>query len=166
MSVFSNLLSSRGARKKPYSSWSLKSGQTPLQSATTVVASGKTPGLLAWSAPPEHALDGTSEAVLRAFASLPLDQALDHLQVEREGLSADEAEARLRVKGPNTLRSQKPPSWFILLLKVIPNPFNILLIFLAIINASIPPPDWVRIPSLLGVLMCQLADSTRLASLS
>ncbi|KAJ4154756.1 hypothetical protein LMH87_000035 [Akanthomyces muscarius] len=138
MSIFSKLMSSRGA-KKSYSS-SVKSGLTPLQSATPVTTA-KTSGL-AWGAPPELALDNTTESILRAFASLPLDQVLDHLQVEQEGLSCHEAEARLRVKGPNTLRSQKPPSWFILLLKVIPNPFNILLIFLAIINASIPPPDW------------------------
>ncbi|KAM3456569.1 hypothetical protein BB8028_0003g10490 [Beauveria bassiana] len=138
MSVFSKFMGSHGM-KKSYSS-SVKSGLTPLQSATPV-ASAKTNGL-AWGAPPEHALDNTSESILRAFASLPMDQVLDHLQVERQGLSGDEAEARLRVKGPNTLRSQKPPSWFILLLKVIPNPFNLLLIFLAIINASIPPPDW------------------------
>lgn len=146
--------------KKSYS-LSAKSGLTPLQSATPVMAT-KTSGL-AWGAPPEHALDNTSESILRAFASLPLDQVLDHLQVEYEGLSHDEVEARLRVKGSNTLRSQKPPSWFILLLKVIPNPFNILLIFLAIINASIPPPDWVSI-CLLYVVLWRGTDENRLVS--
>ncbi|TQV95429.1 Mg-transporting ATPase [Cordyceps javanica] len=138
MSVFFNLLGFRGVKRSHSSP--LKSGLMPLQSVTSV-APARADGL-AWATPPEHAPDTTSESVLRAFASLPTDQVLDHLQVERDGLSGAEAEARLRVKGPNTLRSQKPPSWFILLLKVIPNPFNILLIFLAIINASIPPPDW------------------------
>lgn len=125
--------------KKSYS-LSLKGGLAPLPSATTLVPA--TTRAFAWAAPPEHALDNTPESILRAFASIPMDQVLDHLQVEKQGLSGDEAAARLRVKGPNTLRSQKPPSWFILLLKVIPNPFNVLLIFLAIINISIPPPDW------------------------
>ncbi|OAQ96270.1 hypothetical protein LLEC1_02235 [Akanthomyces lecanii] len=138
MSAIFNLMSSHGA-KKSYAS-SLKSSLTPWQSATRITAA-KTSGL-AWGAPPEHALNNTSESILRAFASLSPDQVLDHLQVEQDGLSRDEAEARLRVKGLNTLRSQKPPSWFILLLKVIPNPFNLLLIFLAIISVSIPPPDW------------------------
>ncbi|KAJ3499081.1 hypothetical protein NLG97_g607 [Lecanicillium saksenae] len=135
MSVFSNLMTSRGA-KKNYSS-SVSSGLTPLQNATVFGARTSRP---AWSIPPEHAMENTF---------------LDHLQVELEGLSGEEAESRLRVKGPNTLRSQKPPSWFILLLKVIPNPFNILLIFLAIINAAIPPPDWTGFT----VLMVMVAVS-------
>lgn len=114
--------------------------KTPMQSLGKVSrkAFGDT-----WPSPPEHALDNSCESILRAFASLPVDLALDHLQVDRTGLSDDEASLRLAVKGPNTLQSQKPPSWFILLLKVIPNAFNLLLVFLAIITIAMPDHDWV-----------------------
>ncbi|KAH7123169.1 hypothetical protein EDB81DRAFT_913339 [Dactylonectria macrodidyma] len=73
---------------------------------------------------------------------MPVVLALNYLQTGLSGISEVEAAARRRVKGPNVLSSQKPPSWFILLLSVIPNPFNILLVFLAIINVAIPPPNW------------------------
>lgn len=149
MSVLTTLMGSSGAKKQAYVSSSAAPGcLTPWQSATPLARKDNGP---AWAAPPEHALDNSSESVLRAFASLPVDHVLDHLQVEHQGLAGEEAKARLRVKGPNTLRSQKPPSWFILLLKVIPNPFNILLIFLAIINAAIPPPDWVCFSVFAGI---------------
>lgn len=144
MSIFSSLVnSSRSAARRvggdktssavTVSGTSSSVGLTPLPSSTTIAA---------WASPPEHALDGSSESVLRVFAAMRVDHVLDHVQVGREGLSGEELRSRLRVKGPNTLRSQKPLSWFILLLKIIPKPFNILLICLAIINAAIPPPDW------------------------
>lgn len=146
MSVVSYLLGSREG-KKGYSTSCVTA--RPARVRIMAPSSFAKPTGSSWAAPPEHALDDSCESVLRAFASLPIDLVLDHLQVEDKGLSVDEAQARLRVKGPNKLHSQKPPSWFILLLKVIPNPFNLLLIFLAIINASIPPPDWVSSPPLL-----------------
>jgi Mg2+-importing ATPase len=74
---------------------------------------------------------------------MPLESVLSHLQTGVNGISDAEAESRHHVKGPNVLSSQKPPSCVMLLLSVIPNPFNILLVFLAIINAAIPPPNWV-----------------------
>lgn len=96
-----------------------------------------------WYSPPENALTFDPEAVLNSFASLPLEAVLDHLQTAANGLTDLDADARLQVKGANTLPSQHSPSKLLLLLKVIPNPFNILLLALAIVNASIPPPDWV-----------------------
>jgi len=74
---------------------------------------------------------------------MPMEAVLDHLGTSLAGLSNIEAADRRLVKGPKVLSSHQPPSWFMLLLSVIPNPFNILLIFLAIINAAIPPPNWV-----------------------
>jgi len=74
---------------------------------------------------------------------MPMEAVLDHLGTSPTGLSSVEAAERRLVKGPNVLSSHQPPSWFMLLLSVVPNPFNILLIFLAIINAAIPPPNWV-----------------------
>lgn len=124
-----------------------------------------------WLLLPEHVQDSSSESILRAFASLPIDLALDHLQVSCTGLTDEEAQSRLAVKGPNTLSSQKPPSWFILLLKVIPNAFNLLLIFLAIITAAMPDHDWVSrfVPTLRhtkAFLFVRLTRSNRLASQS
>lgn len=104
-----------------------------------------------WHSPPEAAQSSTPEGVLQGFASLPVDAALEHLQSGIAGLSNDEAAARLKFKGPNTMRSQKPPSRIMLLIKVIPNPFNLLLLALAIINASLPTPDWVRFDSSINI---------------
>lgn len=138
MPILSSLI--RGGRQSGASSQEQPSSKMPFQSLTRSLATA--PGH-SWVSPPEHALDNSSESILRAFASLPIDLVLDHLQVSCTGLTDDEAQSRLAVKGPNTLRSEKPPSWFILLLKVIPNAFNFLLIFLAIITAAMPDHDWV-----------------------
>ena len=66
------------------------------------------------------------------------------LQTDRRGLSGAESEARLKSSGPNIVSSLKPPSWWLLLLMVIPNPFNVLLGFLAIISVASPDRSWVR----------------------
>uniref|UniRef100_A0A0B7KSI2 Magnesium-transporting ATPase, P-type 1 n=1 Tax=Bionectria ochroleuca TaxID=29856 RepID=A0A0B7KSI2_BIOOC len=103
---------------------------------------GATPTVMSWQAAPESAVDSSHDGILRAFAYMPLESVLSHLQTGVNGISDAEAESRHHVKGPNVLSSQKPPSCVMLLLSVIPNPFNILLVFLAIINAAIPPPNW------------------------
>lgn len=105
-----------------------------------------------WQALPGSGGVASRDDILRAFACMPTEAVLDHLVTSPDGLSNNEAAARRSVKGPNVLSSQKPPSWFMLLLSVVPNPFNILLLFLAIINIAIPPPNWVSSgqPSLRG----------------
>jgi P-type Mg2+ transporter len=70
------------------------------------------------------------------------EMALGHLQATLSGLAGDEAAKRLRLKGPNLLSIKKPPTWWQLLLSVIPNPFNILLGLLAVISVATPPPQW------------------------
>ncbi|KAF5667253.1 magnesium-translocating P-type ATPase [Fusarium heterosporum] len=96
----------------------------------------------AWQLSPEGADDGSHEAILRQFASMHADVALDHLVSSYHGITSDEAASRRRVHGQNVVSSRKPQSWFMLLLSVIPNPFNILLAFLAIFNIAMPPPNW------------------------
>lgn len=103
------------------------------------------PGM-SWSELPPSARDASPEAVLASFALMPAELALEHLQTHRDGLTDLEADMRRAIKGPNLLPTQKPPSWILTLLAAIPNPFNILLIFLAIINASVPDRDWVSLP--------------------
>jgi Mg2+-importing ATPase len=68
--------------------------------------------------------------------------AIEHLQASQNGLTSQEAAARLKVTGPNILSTKKPPTWWQLLLLVLPNPFNILLGLLAIISVATPPPQW------------------------
>ncbi|QUC17578.1 uncharacterized protein UV8b_01819 [Ustilaginoidea virens] len=97
---------------------------------------------MTWLNVPSLAHDSSAEAVLMAFASMELDMVLDHLQTQRDGLSDQEADARRSIKGPNVLPTHTAPSWIITLLKAIPNPFNVLLIILAILNAAIPPGSW------------------------
>lgn len=98
---------------------------------------------ISWQGLPESARGASVDGILRAFAFMPVELVLDHLQTGQNGISEAESASRRHVKGPNALSSQKPPSWFTLLLSVIPNPFNLLLIFLAIINVAMPPPNWV-----------------------
>ncbi|PNY26216.1 Magnesium-transporting ATPase, P-type 1 [Tolypocladium capitatum] len=107
------------------------------------------PAGMSWNELPRSARDASPEAVLAAFAMMHADMALEHLQTNRDGLTDFEANARRAVKGPNLLPTQKPPSWIMTLLAAIPNPFNVLLIFLAIINASVPNRDWAGVTVLL-----------------
>jgi len=70
------------------------------------------------------------------------DDALRHLQTQQDGLTQEEAASRLEMTGPNLLSTKKPPTWWQLLLSVLPNPFNILLAFIAIISVATPSPSW------------------------
>ncbi|EQL03977.1 magnesium-translocating P-type ATPase family protein [Ophiocordyceps sinensis CO18] len=102
-----------------------------------------------WNALPPSARDGSPEAVLAAYAVQPSELVMQLLQSHLHGLTDDEAAARRAIKGANILPTQRPPSWILTLLAAIPNPFNVLLIFLAIINAAVPDRDWAGITVLL-----------------
>ncbi|RMJ16481.1 hypothetical protein CDV36_003868 [Fusarium kuroshium] len=91
---------------------------------------------------PESAQDDIQEEVLRDFASMPGELVFDHLSSGEHGISDTEALARRRIYGRNVVSPQSPSSCFILFLSIILNSFGILLIFLAIINAAIPTPNW------------------------
>jgi len=109
-----------------------------------------------WRKPPSN--EGTSsEAILPAYASMGPEMALVHLQATHDGLTQDEAVSRLLVQGPNMLSIKKPPTWWQLLLSVIPNPFNILLALLAIISVSTPPPSWSTFILLLIMIVISCA---------
>ncbi|RCI12888.1 hypothetical protein L249_0911 [Ophiocordyceps polyrhachis-furcata BCC 54312] len=109
------------------------------------------PATASWALPPPSACrdDCSPEAVLSAFASAPTDFTLEHLRTDADGLSEPEAASRRSIKGANVLPTQRPPSWIKTLLRAIPNPFNVLLIFLAIINAAVPDRKWASIIVLL-----------------
>jgi Mg2+-importing ATPase len=91
-------------------------------------------------APAAHS--SSYEAVLQAYASMSPDMAIDHLQASQDGLTQEEAVARLKMTGPNILSTKKPPTWWQLALSALPNPFNILLALLAIISVATPPAQW------------------------
>ncbi|TWU72954.1 hypothetical protein ED733_003171 [Metarhizium rileyi] len=115
------------------------------------------PASISWLSPPSLAADTSAEAVLMAFAGMEPDLVLDHLQTHKDGLSDEEADTRRSIKGPNILPTHAAPSWFVTLLKAIPNPFNILLIILAIINAAIPPGDWKGFTVLVVMVVISVA---------
>ncbi|KAK2594081.1 hypothetical protein QQS21_008230 [Conoideocrella luteorostrata] len=100
------------------------------------------PANMSWLKLPPLAKDSSAEAVLTAFAGMEPDIVLNHLQTHRDGLTDEEADVRRSIKGPNILPTHTAPSWIITLLKAIPNPFNVLLIVLAVLNAAIPPGSW------------------------
>ena len=103
------------------------------------------PAGMSWNELPMSARDESPEAVLASFALMAPETALEHLQTHRDGLTDFEADTRRAIKGPNILPTQKSPSWLLILLAGIPTPFNILLIFLAIISAAVPDRDWVSL---------------------
>jgi P-type Mg2+ transporter len=80
--------------------------------------------------------------VLQTYAKMVPEVAIAHLQTTKDGLLHDEAASRLHIKGKNILTSKKPPTWWQILLSVLPNPFNILLALIAIISVCTPPPAW------------------------
>ncbi|KAJ3528206.1 hypothetical protein NM208_g10309 [Fusarium decemcellulare] len=110
-----------------------------------------------WNKPPTSARDASAEAILIAFATMPQDQALEQMQSCMDGLTDTEANTRMRMLGANVLPTQKPPSWIMTLLNTIPNPFNILLIFLAIITVAVPDRDWAGFTVMLVMVAISVA---------
>ncbi|RKL20128.1 Magnesium-transporting ATPase, P-type 1 [Fusarium oxysporum] len=110
-----------------------------------------------WQLNPDRASKSTPEDILRWIASMTPDTALAHLVSSSDGISEAEATARLRIHGQNVVSSRKPQSWFMLLLSVIPNPFNILLMFLAILNVAMPDPSWEGFAVLMVMIVISVA---------
>jgi len=85
------------------------------------------------------------------------EAAMAHLHATTDGLTQEEVSLRLQIKGRNLLSTKKPPTWWQLLLSVIPNPFNILLALLAIISVCTPPPAWSTFILLLVMIVISCA---------
>lgn len=98
----------------------------------------------------------SAEDGLRAIAQMDQELLFDNLETSCNGLTDAEAAYRLQVAGPNVVSYKKAPSWWLLLLMVIPNPFNILLACIAIISVATPGPSW----STFGVLLFMIAISS------
>jgi P-type Mg2+ transporter len=110
---------------------------------------------MAFSARLHHDRKHSPESALMAIASMTLETALSHLQSSCQGLSQEEAAIRLKLTEENLLSTHKPPTWWQLLLRVLPNSFNILLILLAIISVATPSPQW----STFAILLVMIAIS-------
>jgi len=72
-------------------------------------------------------------ASLGAWSHTSIQHALQRLNTTAEGLEASQVSQLLNRKGPNELSNVKPPTWWWLLLNALPNPFNILLVVLAVV---------------------------------
>ncbi|MFN3814164.1 MAG: magnesium-translocating P-type ATPase, partial [Aquificaceae bacterium] len=68
------------------------------------------------------------------FAKMDVDGVLLSIGTDREGLSLEEAKKRLKVYGLNEVAHEKPPPWYLLLLKAYASPFAYILIFLASVS--------------------------------
>jgi Mg2+-importing ATPase len=82
------------------------------------------------------------EASLKKFASIQPQAVLNHFQSSTFGLTDEEASRRLKIVGPNILTSKKPPTKLKLLVLSLHNPFNYLLLIIAIVSVSVPAPQW------------------------
>jgi Mg2+-importing ATPase len=87
------------------------------------------------------------EANLVKDAKMPIHDLLKSLETTDQGLLESEAKERLKKFGLNEIAHEKPPSWYLLLLRNFLNPFNILLLFLALVSFLIGEMDAVYIIS-------------------
>ena len=73
-------------------------------------------------------------AQYREIATVDPDQALKLLRADRQGLSQEEAARRLHKVGPNEVAQEKKAHWTVQLWETAKNPFNALLLGLAVVN--------------------------------
>lgn len=106
---------------------------------------------------------------LSAWSHTSIPHALQRLDTTAEGLDASQVAQLLNTKGPNELSNVKPPTWWWLLLSALPNPFNILLVVLAVV--AIGTGDYATFSILLvmvalsvGLRFIQEYKSTRRAA--
>lgn len=99
----------------------------------------------------------TPERYLRILSSFPADRVLAYFKTSLHGLDACEISRRQGLVGQkNVLSVRKPHAWWKVLLWSVPNPFNILLVLLAVIAVATPSPSWANFAILvvMVVLSC------------
>ena len=99
------------------------------------------------------------DSILKTYASLTPETIIEHLESARDGLTQEDATTRLAINGPNVLSCKKPPTWWMLALSILPDPFNILLLFIAIISMVHQPRQWITFITL--ILMIIISFSLR-----
>ncbi|KAK9846484.1 hypothetical protein WJX81_005045 [Elliptochloris bilobata] len=85
-------------------------------------------------------------------AVVAADDLLATLKTAETGLSAEEAAVRLAQHGPNRMKSAPPPSSLSIVMAAIIQPFNLLLVGVAVLTISPPNSDW-RTFTLIMVLL-------------
>ena len=86
-----------------------------------------------------------------AYWSIPADQFLASLQSTENGLSAAEAEKRLKEAGPNTLRVTRRATPLILFLNQFKSPLVFILLFAVIISAFVQ--EWIDAIVILAIVV-------------
>ncbi len=86
-----------------------------------------------------------------AYWSIPADQFLASLQSTENGLSAAEAEKRLKEAGPNTLRVTRRATPLILFLNQFKSPLVLILLFAVIISAFVQ--EWIDAIVILAIVV-------------
>jgi Mg2+-importing ATPase len=94
---------------------------------------------------------------IRILASFQADRVLAYFESRREGLTMAEVEARMKLVGLNVLSVRKPLQWWRILLHSLPDPFNILLVALAIIAVVTPAPSWPNFAVLMTMIVFSCA---------
>ncbi len=78
--------------------------------------------------------DKQIKEILREASHMPLAAVFRELETSEQGLTDSEVKRRRELYGPNEIAHDRPPTWYMLLLKSFVNPFNFLLSVLAIIS--------------------------------
>jgi len=68
------------------------------------------------------------------YAKVPKEKALQMLDTQMQGLSQEAAAMRLITEGKNEVAHEKAPAWYIQLARAFINPFNVVLIILAVVS--------------------------------
>ncbi len=89
-------------------------------------------------------------ATPEAYWSLPLDKLLSSLGASEDGLQPEEAEQRLKLYGPNTIRAQRKATALRLLLSQFKSPLVLILIFAAIVSGVVG--EWVDAAIVLAIV--------------
>lgn len=71
---------------------------------------------------------------LAKSSAIPIQELLQQLQTTEQGLNEEEASDRQKIYGPNTVVTEKPPTWYGTLFKNFVNPFVLLLLCLSIFS--------------------------------
>ncbi|KAH7130933.1 magnesium-translocating P-type ATPase family protein [Dactylonectria macrodidyma] len=106
-----------------------------------------------WNTCPPSAVNKSTRAILQTFAAMPIDKAISWLQTNQNGLTELEAEIRRIMKGENVISAKQAPSWIHSLLEAILNPFNFLLICLAIFQSAVPDGEWTGAAFLIAMVL-------------
>ncbi len=92
------------------------------------------------------------EDTLFKYARMPISEVFQTLNTNSKGLLDSDAKKRIETFGLNQIAHEETPQWYILLLRNFTNPFNLLLIFLAIVSFFIGETDAVYIISVMILL--------------